>query len=119
MKVSDVLSGLSALAHEGRLDLFRRLVKAGPEGLPAGDLAAAAGVNFTTASAQLQVLANAGLVTGQRSGRSVIYRAEYEAIKALIAFLMEDCCQGRAEILAPIAEIATRAACCGPQQEKR
>ncbi len=113
------LSGLGALAHEARLDLFRRLVQAGPEGIPAGDLARAAGVNFTTASAQLSVLAKAGLIAGRRAGRSIIYTADYGAIRALVAFLMEDCCRGRPEILEPLADIATKAACCGTSEGDR
>jgi ArsR family transcriptional regulator, arsenate/arsenite/antimonite-responsive transcriptional repressor len=112
MRTKQALSGLSALAHEGRLALFRLLVKSGPEGMAAGDLAAAAHINFTTASAQLSVLANAGLVTNHREGRSIIYGADYDAIRSLIMFLMEDCCQGNAEILGPIAALASKAACC-------
>jgi len=112
--MSDALTGLSALAHEGRLSLFRLLVRAGPEGMAAGELARVAEVNFTTASAQLAVLAQAGLVAGRREGRSVIYAADYPRISSLLAFLMQDCCQGRAEILAPLAELAN-AACCGEE----
>lgn len=105
MKQKAALESLSALAHDGRLDLFRRLVQAGPEGLPAGKLAEDANVNFTTASAQLSILAQSGLATRQRHGRSIIYRADYGAIRALIAFLMEDCCAGRQDILAPLSRI--------------
>lgn len=111
-----ILSRLSALAHEGRLDLFRRLVKAGPEGMAAGELANAAGANFTTVSAQLSVLANATLVSSRREGRSIRYAADYDAIRSVVAYLMEDCCQGRPEILAPLADIANKAACCGVEQ---
>lgn len=112
METKIALAGLSALAHEGRLDLFRRLVQAGSDGVPAGDLAAAAAVNLTTASAQLSVLSNAGLVAGRRHGRSIIYTANYKAIRLLIAFLMEDCCRGRSEILEPLGKIVAKAACC-------
>ncbi len=113
MRIKQTLSSLGALAHEGRLGLFRLLVKAGPSGLAAGDVADAAHINFTTASAQLSVLAHAGLVSSRREGRSVIYMADYDAIRSLITFLMEDCCQGNAEILGPLAERAPTAACCG------
>ncbi len=113
MESTTAISRLSALAHEGRLGLFRTLVRAGPEGLQAGEIARSAGVNFTTASAQLSVLSNAGLVMSRREGRAVIYTADFIAIRWLMAFLMEDCCQGRAEILAPLADIASKAACCG------
>ena len=114
--MSLALKCLSALSHEGRLNLFRHLVQVGPEGIAAGDLAKAAGGNFTTVSAQLSVLAHADLVTSQRQGRSIRYAANYDAVRAMMTFLMEDCCRGRPEILAPLAEIATKAACCGPEE---
>ncbi|MEO1408210.1 MAG: metalloregulator ArsR/SmtB family transcription factor [Pseudomonadota bacterium] len=110
MEIKSALAGLSALAHEGRLSLFRQLVRAGPSGVAAGDLAHAVGANFTTVSAQLAVLANAGLVTNRREGRSIRYIADYDAIRSVMAFLMEDCCQGRPEILTPLASIAKKAA---------
>ncbi len=106
MKTKQALLGLGALAHEGRLDLFRRLVRAGPEGMAAGDVARSAGVNFTTASAQLSQLSTAGLVTGRREGRSVVYTADYANVRSLLAFLLKDCCEGRPEILGPLAGIA-------------
>lgn len=106
------LEQLSALAHGGRLALFRLLVKAGPEGIAAGDVARASGTGLTTASAQLAVLHQARLVRTRRDGRSIIYAADFEAMRGLITFMMEDCCEGRREICAPLAEIASRAACC-------
>ncbi len=99
---------ISALAHEGRLTLFRLLVQAGDEGLPAGAIAKAAKVNLTTSSAQLGILAGAGLVSTQRRGRSILYRANYQRVSALLAFLMKDCCQGRAEILQPLADLSEK-----------
>ncbi|MEM6414918.1 MAG: helix-turn-helix transcriptional regulator [Pseudomonadota bacterium] len=114
MQTKTVLKRLSALSHEGRLALFRHLVQAGPDGIAAGNLAEAVGANFTTVSAQLSVLANSGLVTSEREGRSIRYIADYGAIRDVIAFLMEDCCRGRPEILAPLSDIATNAVCCGP-----
>ncbi|MEM7662307.1 MAG: metalloregulator ArsR/SmtB family transcription factor [Pseudomonadota bacterium] len=116
MEIKSALAGLSALAHEGRLSLFRQLVRAGPSGVAAGDLAQAVGANFTTVSAQLAVLANAGLVTNRREGRSIRYIADYDAIRSVMAFLMEDCCQGRPEILTPLAGIANKAAGGGPTE---
>jgi len=110
MKTKQALQGLGALAHEGRLNLFRRLVRAGPRGMAAGDVARATGVNFTTASAQLAQLANAGLIESRRNGRSVVYSADYATIRGLMAFLLKDCCQERPEILAPLSEMAQRAA---------
>jgi DNA-binding transcriptional ArsR family regulator len=102
---------LSALAQEARLGAFRLLVKAGPEGLAAGDIARATGVAANTLSAQLAVLANAGLVRSRRRGRSIIYSADYERMGELLVFLTEDCCQGRPEVCAPLADVAARTAC--------
>jgi ArsR family transcriptional regulator, arsenate/arsenite/antimonite-responsive transcriptional repressor len=105
------LSQLSALAQENRLAVFRLLVKAGPDGLPAGEIAVALDVPPNTLSAQLNILSNAGLIEGARQGRSIIYTANYGAISGLIVFLMEDCCQGRSEICTPIMA-AAQSACC-------
>ncbi|MBD3769839.1 MAG: helix-turn-helix transcriptional regulator [Rhodobacterales bacterium] len=105
------LSQLSALAQENRLAVFRLLVKAGRDGLPAGEIATALDVPPNTLSAQLNILSNAGLVEGNRQGRSIIYTANYDAISGLILFLMEDCCQGRAEVCSPIMA-AAQSSCC-------
>jgi DNA-binding transcriptional ArsR family regulator len=106
------VTALSALAHPGRLDVFRLLVKAGPKGVAAGEIARATGSLANTLSANLNVLAGAGLVVARREGRSIIYSAAYDRMRGLLAFLMEDCCGGNSEICAPLAAIAERAACC-------
>lgn len=111
MESKAALSQLSALAQENRLAVFRLLVKAGHDGLPAGEIAAAMDVPPNTLSAQLNILSNAGLIEGRRQGRSIIYSANYDAISGLIVFLMEDCCQGREEVCAPVA-LAAQSACC-------
>jgi ArsR family transcriptional regulator, arsenate/arsenite/antimonite-responsive transcriptional repressor len=111
-KLTKAVEALSALAHEGRLSIFRLLVRAGPGGLAAGEIARKLGVLPNTLSANLTVLANAGLVTSRRDGRSVIYSADYERMTNLLGFLIEDCCNGDASICAPLADIAKRAACC-------
>ncbi|MFH1517597.1 MAG: metalloregulator ArsR/SmtB family transcription factor [Pseudomonadota bacterium] len=111
METKAALAQLSALAQESRLAVFRLLVKAGHDGLPAGDIAAALDVPPNTLSAQLNILSQAGLVTGQRHGRSIIYTANFGAISGLIVFLMEDCCAGREDVCAPVLELA-RSACC-------
>jgi DNA-binding transcriptional ArsR family regulator len=85
---------LAAIAHDGRLSIMRRLIKAGPAGMSSGVLAKAENINATTASAQLLVLSNTGLVSANRSGKRVIYQARYDSFQQLISFLMEDCCAG-------------------------
>jgi len=111
MEQSNAIGALSALAHPGRLEAFRLLVKAGAEGLAAGEIARATGSLPNTLSANLNILSGAGLVRSRREGRSIIYSADYDRMRGLIAFLMEDCCAGAAEICGPLAEVATRSAC--------
>jgi ArsR family transcriptional regulator, arsenate/arsenite/antimonite-responsive transcriptional repressor len=110
MEMNNAVSSLAALAHEGRLAAFRLLVQAGGEGLAAGELARRLDMLPNTLSANLSILATAGLVTSQRDGRSIIYRAQYDAMRDLLAYLVEDCCGGSPEICAPLATIA--AGCC-------
>lgn len=106
------VAALSALAHEGRLAVFRMLVQAGIDGVAAGEIAHRLVVPANTLSANLRVLSHAGLINGRREGRSIIYTAAYERMASLLEFLMEDCCQGSAAICAPLADIVYRAACC-------
>ncbi len=103
---------LSALAQESRLGVFRLLVKAGRDGVPAGEIARILEITPNTLSAQLTILANAELVTSRRDGRSIIYAANYDGMSELLLYLMEDCCQGRPEVCAPVSQLASRAACC-------
>jgi DNA-binding transcriptional ArsR family regulator len=103
---------LSALAQGHRLAVFRLLVKAGPEGLPAGVIAREVGVRPNTLSTHLAILDHAGLVQVRREGRSLIYSADFAAMRALMGFLAEDCCGGRPEICAPLAELAPDCGAC-------
>jgi len=112
MESQTAVKRLSALAQDARLAVFRLLVKAGPQGVAAGDIARTLAITPNTLSAQLNVLANATLVAGRREGRSIIYTADYDAMSGLLVYLMEDCCQGRPEVCAPLADLAARAACC-------
>ena len=116
MEANTAIKRLSALAQESRLAVFRLLVKAGGPGVPAGEIARALKITPNTLSAQLTILANAGLVTSRREGRSIIYAADYDGMSELLVYLMEDCCQGRPEVCAPLAEAAGRAACCDQPQ---
>lgn len=94
MEVNDALDALSALAHESRLAVFRLLVQAGPEGMPAGLLADRLGVPPATMSFHLAQLSRAGLVVSRREGRSIIYAADYGRMNGLVAYLTENCCRG-------------------------
>lgn len=87
------VSRFAALAQATRLDVLRLLVKAGPTGKNAGDLAAAMGVPASTLSFHLKELQHAGLVDAERRGRQIIYRAKFEGINDLVRFLLEDCCR--------------------------
>ncbi|WP_203070995.1 ArsR/SmtB family transcription factor [Falsiroseomonas ponticola] len=98
METTEAIEALAALAQETRLLVFRRLVVAGAEGLPAGEIARLLSVPPNTLSTHLAVLSRAGLVTARRQGRSVIYAAAMPGIDALIDFLLRDCCGGRAEL---------------------
>lgn len=119
MELSDAIKRLSALAQDSRLEVFRLLVKAGPEGRAAGDIARALRVAPNTLSAQLLVLSNAGLVRARRDGRSIIYAVHFDAMRDLLVFLTEDCCGGRSEICAPLAQIASRCCDAGAGRETR
>lgn len=103
---------LSARGHEGRLAIFRLLVKAGPSGTSAGDIARTLGVLPNSLSANLNVLSHAGLITSRREGRSIIYSADYGAMSSLLGFLMEDCCDGAPQICAPLGAIVAKAEAC-------
>src|SRR5437763_8161257 len=117
METIDALKRLSALAQEARLQVFRLLVIAGPEGLPAGEIARRLATPANTMSAQLLVLSNARLVDARREGRSIIYAVDFPAMRDLLLFLTEDCCGGRPEICAPLAAAASR--CCQPSKGVR
>ncbi|MGH6910657.1 MAG: ArsR/SmtB family transcription factor [Phenylobacterium sp.] len=108
MEKPDAISALSALAHDGRLDIFRLLVRAGPDGTPAGEIARATNIANSTLSSHLAILNRAGLIASRRDGRSIIYTAAYDQMRDLLGFLMEDCCQGNPEICAPLAALASR-----------
>jgi DNA-binding transcriptional ArsR family regulator len=91
----EVVKALGALAQETRLKLFRLLVVAGQDGLTPGHMAEALEVAPTALSFHLKELSHAGLVSTQRDGRHIIYRAEFKAMDSLLAFLTAECCQGQ------------------------
>lgn len=112
MESKAAVASLSALGHEGRLAIFRLLVKAGPVGIAAGEIARRLAMLPNSLSANLNVLSHAGLITSRREGRSIIYSADYAAMTGLLGFLMEDCCSGAPEICAPLSDIVAKAADC-------
>ena len=97
MESKQALLGLAALAQETRLAIFRRLVRAGPQGENAGAIAEALGTPAPTLSFHLKELERAGLITQRRESRSLIYAARYDGMRDLLAYLVEDCCAGRPE----------------------
>nr|WP_294501115.1 metalloregulator ArsR/SmtB family transcription factor [uncultured Rhodopila sp.] len=94
MEKKDAIAALAALAQETRLDIFRLLVQAGPEGLAAGHIGERLNLASATLSFHLNQLRHAGLAGFRREGRSLIYAAEYAAMNTLLAYLTENCCQG-------------------------
>jgi len=110
MDTQDAVKRLSALAQDSRLEVFRLLVKAGPGGMAAGDIARSLETAANTMSQQLLILSNAGLIRARRDGRSIIYSVDFDAMSGLLVFLTEDCCGGRPEVCAPLAAVAKR--CC-------
>ncbi len=94
MEIEIAVEALAALAQETRLESFRRLVRAGPQGVPAGALARALRVAAPTLSFHLKELKHAGLVRVEREGRSLRYRPDFAAMRALLGFLTENCCEG-------------------------
>jgi ArsR family transcriptional regulator, arsenate/arsenite/antimonite-responsive transcriptional repressor len=103
MKKDQAVAALAALAQDNRLDVFRLLVQAGPEGMAAGRVAEALGLAPNTLTFHFDRLRDAGLVTVRRDGRSMIYAVRFAAMNGLLAFLIENCCQGAAEACAPEA----------------
>jgi DNA-binding transcriptional ArsR family regulator len=110
MKDANALAALAALSQENRLAVFRLLVQAGPDGLPAGQVAEALDIAPNALTFHFDRLRSAGLVTVRREGRSMIYAAQFETMNALLGFLTEKCCQGAPEKCAP--------AICEPRKAK-
>jgi len=110
MEQSDAIVALAALAQDNRLEAFRLLVQAGPDGMPAGEVASRLGLQPNTLSFHLDRLRQAGLVTVQRNGRSMIYAARFDTMNALLGYLTENSCSGAPELCA--------SAGCAPPQKK-
>jgi ArsR family transcriptional regulator len=111
MELKNVVQSLAALAQPLRLQVFRALVVAGPQGLTPGAMSEGTGVPPNTLSFHLKELAHAGLVTQQRDGRYLIYRANFEQMNGLLAYLTENCCQGTGCLV--------DSTCCPPTPNRR
>jgi ArsR family transcriptional regulator len=112
MEKNNVVAALAALAQDNRLDVFRLLVQAGPDGMAAGAVATALDLAPNTLTFHFDRLRQAGLVTVRRDGRSMIYAARFDTMNELLGFLTENCCGGEPEKCAP-------AAACKPARAKR
>jgi ArsR family transcriptional regulator len=100
------VSSFGALSQETRLEIVRLLVRAGLDGLPAGEIAEAVGASPSNLSFHLKDLERAGLVTARREARSILYTAQYQALRGLVDFLMKDCCAGHPKICRRVSSIA-------------
>lgn len=104
MDILAATQSFSALSQPARLEAYRLLIKAGEAGLMAGEISDRLDVRQNTMSANLSVLLQAGLVRNERHGRSIRYFADFEAMRGLLGFLMEECCGGRPELCQPIID---------------
>ena len=111
MDAKKAQAAFAALAQPTRLKAFRKLIAAHPDGLPAGEIALFCKVPHNTMSSHLAALTRARLIAVDRQGRSMNYRADVDGFQALIGFLLNDCCNGRPEICAPL--LGALAATCG------
>lgn len=106
MNEREIISALSALAHQHRLRIFRLLVRLGPDGMPAGEIAEHIGISPTGVSFHLKELDRAGLVTPTRHGRYIRYAVRIVGMRQLLTYLAEDCCRGRPELCGPAGKNA-------------
>ena len=115
MDTQSAIEAFASLAQPTRLTAFRQLIKVYPDELPAGDIARFCKAPHNTMSSHLAILTRAGLIAVRRDGRVMNYRADVDGFRKLVKFMMQDCCNGRPEICAPlIADLA----CCTPQRAK-
>jgi DNA-binding transcriptional ArsR family regulator len=110
MDNESAIAALGALAQGTRLDVFRLLMRHEPDGLAAGEIARRLDVPQNTMSAHLGILARAGIVRAERHSRSIVYRADLDGLRALMLFLVQECCAGSPDLCAPL--LAELAPCC-------
>jgi ArsR family transcriptional regulator len=116
MTAPHALAALAALGQPTRLEIFRLLMRSGSNGLLAGTIAETIGCPHNTLSSHLSILARAGLIRGTREGRTILYRADVDGMRALLSFLITDCCDGHPE-LCNFIPTADPSACCSPKSK--
>ncbi len=114
MEKTSAIDTLAALAHDTRIDVFRLLIRAGADGVAAGQIAGALEIRPNTLSNNLTILSSAGLIRSRREGRSIRYFANMDGMRDLLSFLMEDCCGGQADQCRPVLDQIT----CTPLTEQ-
>ncbi|MCS6758752.1 MAG: metalloregulator ArsR/SmtB family transcription factor [Candidatus Devosia euplotis] len=114
MESNQAIDVFAALSQATRLEAFRVILDHEPEGLPAGDIARQLDVPQNTMSTHLAILTRAGLIEAERQGRSIVYRAVLDQVRAIANFLVQDCCGGRPELCTPL--IADITPCCRPKE---
>lgn len=117
MEIRTATRSLAALAQESRLAAFRLLVRAGGDGMAAGAIAQTLDIPNNTLSTHLAALQNAGLIRSRREGRSIIYSVDFDGTRALLGFLLEDCCQGAPEVCTPALD-SVLADCCRRRNDR-
>jgi ArsR family transcriptional regulator len=118
METKPAVAALAALAQETRLSIFRLLVQAGPQGVPAGGISDALEVPPATLSFHLKELVHAGMVTSRQQGRFIYYSADFDRMAALMTFLTQNCCQGMPQECLTVMETAL-GRCCPPQPKRK
>lgn len=119
METNDAVAALGALAQDSRLTVFRLLVRTGPEGMPAGEIAERLKIPSATLSFHLAQLRHAGLVTMKRDGRSLIYSADYDGMNELMSFLTENCCAGTLDCRIAVCDPASASVVRGKPKKQR
>ena len=104
MEIPTAIQALGALSQESRLQAFRLLVRSGSDGMAAGEIARELDIPHNTLSSHLAILVNAGLIQSRRESRSIIYSIDFDGTRALLAFLMEDCCRGNPDLCLPVLD---------------
>ena len=119
METESAVTSLAALAQGTRLSIFRLLVRAGPEGVPAGRIGEELEIAPATLSFHLKGLSQAGLITARQESRFIYYAANFEHMAALMSFLTQNCCQGMPEECLTVVETALGRCCAPPPKSKR